>query len=125
MKITDLILQPKHIINEGRVDPNVLMSVDNIIRDGGITNGYQITIMSKIIETIKLGDFYTLSNWNEVTSPSDILTYVKNLPAETIVQMAIQFKVMLQTKDTLSISRYCNPQMALTDWTNFVLRKQD
>jgi hypothetical protein len=126
MKLNEIIpTNQSPLITEGHVDPNTLMSLDNIIRDGKVTDTMQNLYLAKMIEMLKFNNFQRISNWNEIQTPSKIMTFVKNLPASEAVEMAKKFKELLYVKDLDLLNKFYNPQLELAMWQKLVLQHQD
>lgn len=125
MKLTEIIPTNQSIITEGHVDPSVLMNIDNVIRDGKVTNNMQNIYMAKMIEMLKYGNFQRVHNWNEIETPARIMAFVKGLPATEAVAMAKKFKELLYVKDLDLLNKFYDPQLELAMWQKLVLQHQD
>lgn len=113
------------IITEGHVDINVLMSIDNIIKNGKVTDTMQRVYMARIIEMLKYHDFQKINNWNEVETPASIMEYVKALPDDEAVQLAEKFKEILYVKDLDTLNKFYDPKLELAMWQKFILAAQE
>jgi len=114
------------IITEGRVDPNVLMSIQNIIKDGKISDTFQAVMMVRILEMLKYGNFYDQQNFWEVTMPTqkELLDEIRNLEPATQVKLAEKFLHMLIVKDEDLLYKYVNQTQAVNDWIhNYTARE--
>ena len=126
MKLNELIsLNQAPSLLEGHVDINVLMSIDNIIRDGKVTNSVQNIQIARMIEMLKYGNFQKISNWNEVETPASIMEYVKKLPADQAVSLAKRFKEILYVKDLDLLNKWYDPQLELAAWQKFICAHQE
>ncbi len=121
MKLKEIFSNTPSKIFEGQVDINTLMSIDNIIRDGKITNNLQNLQLARMIEMLKYNNFQKLSNWNEVETPAAIMQYVKNLSSEDVVCLAKKFKELLYIKDKDILNKYYDPKLELAIWQKFLL----
>lgn len=124
MKLNEIISTNQTLL-EGHVDINTLMSIDNIIRDGKVTNLVQNVQLARMIEMLKYGNFQKLQNWNEVQTPAKIMEYVKNLPAQDAVELAKKFKELLYVKNLDLLNKFYDPQLELAMWQKFVLSHQE
>jgi len=126
MKLKELIsLNEVPSLMEGKVDINTLMSIDNIIRDGKVTNLVQNVQLARMIEMLKYGNFQKLQNWNEVETPAKIMEFVKKLPAHEAVDLAKKFKDLLYVKDLDLLNKFYDPQLELAMWQRFVCSHQE
>ena len=116
MKLTEL--KP---LKEGRVDPNILMNIDEVVAKGKITSRTQYIIIAKIMMALKTGIFQSSPNWYEIETPSDVMSAVRAMPEAELVSLAGQFQKILLTKDQDLINK-CSGQssMGVVDWINFV-----
>lgn len=126
MKLKEVIsLNETPSLFEGKVDINTLMSIDNIIRDGKVTNNLQNVQLARMIEMLKFGNFQKLQNWNEVETPASIMEYVKKLPSHDAVGLAKKFKELLYVKDLDLLNKFYDPQLEMAMWQKFVLSHQE
>ena len=123
--LSDYVVNYKKQFNEGQVDINILMSIDNIIRDGKVTNNLQNVQLCRMIEMLKYGNFQKLQNWNEVQTPAKIMEYVKALPSHEAVDLAKKFKDLLYVKDKDLLNKFYDPQLELAMWQRFVCSHQE
>lgn len=121
----NVVMHKEKSIIEGQVDINILMSVDNIIRDGKVTNSLQNVQLARMIEMLKYGNFQKLQDWYEVETPAKIMEYVKNLPAHDAVCLAKKFKELLYVKDRDLLNKFYDPQLELAMWQKFILSHQE
>lgn len=127
MKLKEVLIinEAKRTIVEGQVDINILMSVDNIIRDGRVTDNLQNVHLARMIEMLKYGNFQKLQDWYEVETPAKIMEYVKNLPAHDAVCLAKKFKELLYIKDRDLLNKFYDPQLELSMWQKFITSHQE
>ena len=133
MKLYELKRELFLVLKEGRVDPNVLLSISNIIKNGKANDMFQYLMMYRIIEMLKYGDFcknanfyMTPNNYEQVMIPTqvEIISLLKSLPAETMVQLATKFHNLLSSKNVDELSQYMNINQSVIDWINYVIRKE-
>jgi hypothetical protein len=125
MKLREVIPTNQISLSEGQVDPSILMNMDNIIRDGKVTNNMQNIYMARMIEMLKFGNFQKTSNWNEVETPASIMQYVKKLPAHEAVELAKRFKEILYVKDLDLLNKWYDPKLEMAAWQKFILAAQE
>ena len=125
MKLREVIPTNQISLTEGHVDPSILMNMDNIIRDGKVTNNMQNIYMARMIEMLKYGSFQKTSNWNEVETPASIMQFVKKLPAHESVELAKRFKEILYVKDLDLLNKWYDPKLELAAWQKFILAAQE
>jgi 2-phospho-L-lactate transferase/gluconeogenesis factor (CofD/UPF0052 family) len=111
-------IKPTPIICEGRVDPNIMMSIQNVIKDGQITDTFQAVMMVRILEMLKYGDFYNQQNFWEVTMPTqkELLDHVRGLEPAMQVKLAEKFLNALIMKDEDLLFKYVNTTQGLDEW---------
>ena len=135
-EIRNLIISTKtinNIIIEGRVDPNILLSIRNIVRDGKATDNFQYLMLYRIIEMLKYGQFYKESNFfkpsdskNKVSIPSqkEIIDLLRSLSPEEITLLATKFFNLLSLKNTNQIDQLINIEQSASDWIAYVISKE-
>lgn len=126
MKIYDL--KPFNtMITEGRVDPNVLLSLDNLIRDQGTkTNTFQFLVLARMVAALKLGFFYKEPNFFEVTysTSKDLLDTLRGLDAVDLLAFAVRIRELLDVKDKDLLSKYANPDQETLTWLKWVASRE-
>jgi hypothetical protein len=125
MKLHEITFLNNISLIEGHVDPNILMSIDNIIKNGKVTDNMQNVYMAKIIEALKYKNFQRISNWNEIETPAKIMQYVKKLPAHEAVELAKKFKEILYIKDEDILNKFYDPTLEMAAWQRFILSHQE
>ena len=114
-------------LNEGRVDPNVLMSIRNIVRDGRMTDHFQVAMLTRIIEMMKSGQFYKEPNFWEVQrlpTPKETIDTLRALPDDVMRDFAQKVYEMLLEKDQDKFYQYVNPTQELLSWIYWVARRE-
>lgn len=110
---------------EGRVDPNILLNIDFLVRDGKVTSNTQYFILAKMCEMLKYGEYWKDSNWFAVETPADIIAEVKALPVDQLVELAKQFRHLLFVKDQDILNKLAGqPEMSMLDWIGYVTKAQ-
>ena len=131
MKLTEL--SQIEILKEGQVDPNVLMSIAAIIKDGKVTNSFQYLILYRTLELFKYGAWHRenfflapLDSFNPMQLPTqvEILTMLKALPPEKVVALAKVFYSALVIKNEDTVNKLCNHTCSLIDWVDLAIRSE-
>ncbi len=106
---------------EGRVDPNVLMSIDNIVKAGKITSRTQYINLAKIIMMLRAGVFFKSANWFETQVPADLVSQVRDFPEDQLVQLAKEFQQKLFIKDQDFLNKcQAHQELNMLDWVRYV-----
>ncbi len=124
MKLTDL---KRHSLSEGRVDANVLLSLDNLIATNGTkSNTFQLLMLARIVASLKLGYFYKETNpWESLHSVSkDLMDTLRALPAEELLALTMRVRELLEIKDKDLLYTYANPTQEVTSWIKFVTSRE-
>lgn len=116
-------------LSEGVIPVHITMTLEQVIRDGGITNNVQYFIMASLIEMFKNGGPYRWPrelNSYEMTTSSEIIEQVKSFTPELAVQTANWLCNVLRVPASFEAKPFaCNPAMSVVDWMNLVLKHQD
>lgn len=124
MKLTDLKQNP---LFEGRVDANVLLSLDHLIASQGTkTNTFQLLMLARIVAALKLGYFYKESNpWESLHSVSkDLMDTLRALPPQELLALTQAVRELLDIKDKDQLYTYANPTQEVTSWIKFVSSRE-
>lgn len=125
MKIQDIA--PKRIdLTEGRVDPNVILSLQNVVKGGKVDNHFQTIVMARLLEFFKNGNFYKENNFfDPFTSTSkDLLDTIRHLDPADQVALAGKLLEMVYIKDRDLLSQYCNATQETIAWIRWVTRRE-
>lgn len=116
-------------LKEGVIPVHITMTLEQVVRDGGITNNVQYFIMAALIEMFKNGGPYA---WPRELAPYsmntnvEVIEQVKSLTPDTAVKVSTWLLGELQRPANFEANPYaCNAQMNVVEWVNWVLRKQD
>lgn len=108
------------ILKEGRVDPNILMNIDEMVAKNKVTTRTQYIIIAKVLLMLKQGIFQKNSNWYEVETPADVLAAVRAMPEAELLALAKQFQQFLYNKDQDFANKCFQPTMSIADWLSHV-----
>jgi hypothetical protein len=117
-------------ITEGQGPVPVVLTLDEIIRDGKVTNHYQIFVLSWLSEFFSTGINKngivpgSLAVGNPVefgnATSSDVINGLKSLSGEAQVMLAIYLKSCVEVGENL----ISTPMMSTYEWIKHVLRVQ-
>lgn len=118
-------------LTEGQGPVPVVMTLDEIIKDGKVTNHYQIFVLSWLSEFFSTGPNKngvmpgTLAVGNPVdfgnATSSEAINAIKEMSPENQVMLAQYLKSCVEVGDTLIPNR----GMSSIEWMRFVIRKQE
>ena len=112
----------KTFINEGHVDPNIIMSVQNIIKKGKADNTVEFIVVSRLLHLLKIGQFYQSSNPlfdANISTSKENLDILRSLPAAMMVSIARQLEQFLYIKDNDLLNKYANPNIDYLEWLQY------
>jgi hypothetical protein len=116
--------QSKCQINEGKVSIETLMILDEVLCAGKITNGAQTFVLSRLLMALKSGTITRIANFNEVTTPLEIVNTIKTLPHDQLLMLVAKLKAIMCMENS-SYTQYFAPEMSLTNWLSYVHQKND
>lgn len=117
-------------LREGRADPNVMLSLQNVIRVGKVTNTFERIVMARLLEFFKNGSFYrggTNENnfFDPFTSTSkELLDTIKNLEPKDAVALATKLLELCMVKDRDMLASYCNATQENIAWIKYVTSRE-
>ena len=125
MKLTQLY-HGKQLIAEGRVDPNVLLSLDNIIKSGKAVETMQFIVMARLVEFFKSGRFYKETNFYDpfLSTSGELLKQLKGMKPEDQVELAKKLRAMCEIKDKDVLYSYVNPTQEAMLWIQLVTKRE-
>lgn len=121
----DLIAQTD--LSEGQGPVPLVMTLDEIIKDGKVTNPYQIFALGWLSEFFKKGlKSISLQLENPIDFESnathtDVVQALKNLTPENQVHLAQYLKDCISAGE----SALKNPVSSTVEWMHFVLQRQE
>ena len=125
MKLTQLNTD-KLLISEGRVDPNVLLSLDAIIRGGKATETMQFIVLARLIEFFKSGRFYKETNFYDpfLSTSGELLKQLRALEPEEQALLATKLRAMCEIKDKDLLYSYVNPTQEALAWIQWATKRE-
>lgn len=110
---------------EGRVDPHILMSLDMAAK-GQKPNTFTFIVMARLLELLKMGQFYKEANFHEVTvsTPKDVLDTLRAMDSAELTQLAGRLNGLLQMKNKDELYTYANPTQETLTWLKWVTSKE-
>lgn len=116
------------IFNEGGfVEPNLMMSVANIIRRGRADNHFEFMVVARLLQLLKLGEFYKNSNPlfdGNISTSKEVLDHLRALPPVEMMAIASKLWELLQIKDRDALYAYANPTQEYLEWIKFVTSRE-
>jgi hypothetical protein len=113
-------------LTEGRLDPNVTMSLQKLVRDGKLTDTFQAISLARLLEFFKNGTFYKQSNFfDPFTSTSkELLDTLRNMAPEDVTALAAKLLELIDIKDKDSLSYLINPEQETAMWIKYVTSRE-
>jgi hypothetical protein len=123
MKLYDIV---KPALLEGRVDPNVSLSLANIIRCGKICDTFQAIVLARLLEFFKNGSFYKENNFFNpfVSTSKELLDTLRNLDPKDAVALAQKMQELLEIKDKDLLYTFANPTQETIAWIKWVTSRE-
>lgn len=124
MKLSDITKLT--LISEGRVDPNIMLSLQRVIQHGKVTDGMQNIVLARMLEYFRMGMFYREPNFYEVTvsTPKALLDTVRALEPKDAVALAAKILELLNMKDKDLLYSYANPTQEALAWVMWATRRE-
>jgi hypothetical protein len=125
MKLLQAIVNPA--INEGQGPVPVMMTLDEIIRAGKVTNHYQTFVLAWLSEFFKKGlksaslQLENPIDFESGATSSAVINAIKSLSDAEAVHLATYLKDCIDAGECA----LKDPESTTVDWMRFVLRKQD
>jgi hypothetical protein len=126
MKIHE-IAQARLINEGGVVEPNVMMSVANIIRRGRADNHFEYMVVARLLQFLKMGEFYKNSNPlfdSNVSTSKEVIDMLRALPPAEMTALAIRLYDLLQTKDRDALYALRNPTQEYLEYLKFLQSRE-
>jgi hypothetical protein len=126
MKLLQELLYTDNTLAEGQVDPHVLMSIDNIIKNGKISETFQTIALARMLEYFKNGIFYKEQNFFDpfVSTSKALLDTLRALDPEDAVALAKKMRELLEIKDKDLLNRFVNPEQEAIAYIKFVTSRE-
>lgn len=118
MKIHE-IANLKLIVEGGVVEPNALMSVQNIVKNGKATNTFEFIVVARLLQLLKNGNFYKNSNPlfdDHITTSKELMDMLRALPADQMTSLASKLLELLAIKDADAYYYLINPAQEYAIW---------
>lgn len=111
----------KHIsiVSEGMVEPNLMLSIQNIIKRGHADNNFEFLCLARVIQLLKCGDLYRNSNPlfdGNFSTSKELLDHLRVMPPTEIKDLAEKLLSVLQLKDADVLSSYEHPTQEYLTW---------
>jgi len=119
MKIHE-IAKANPIINEsGFVEPNLMMSIQNIVQRGRADNHFEFLVVARLLQLLKLGEFYKTSNPlfdGNISTSKEVLDHLRALPPTEMTAIAMKLLELLRVKDKDALYALANPAQEYLEW---------
>jgi len=107
-------------IAEGFVEPNVMLSMKNVLDRGQVTNSFEYLVIARLLAFLKCGEFYKTSNplFDPViiTPPKYVIDHLRSLSTENIIPIVKKLWNLLLLKDSDAYSHLINPDQEFLIW---------
>lgn len=127
MKIHEFVPN-RTLISEGVVEPNALLSIRNVLRDGGKNpNTFQFLVMARFLQLLKAGTFYRESNpvfEPNMTTSKEMLDLLRAMSPDELTQVAAKLLDVLSLKDADKFALLCNPAQEYATWLRWVTARE-
>lgn len=125
MKLAQLY-NGKRLIAEGRVDPNVLLTLQGIISAGKADETMQFIVLARLVEFFKSGRFYKETNFYDpfLSTSGDLLKALKDMKAEEQTELAKKLLAMCEVKDKDVLYSYANPTQEALAWIAWATKRE-
>jgi hypothetical protein len=113
-------------LHEGRVDPNVVLSIDNVIRNQKLTNHFETIVLARLLEFFKNGEFYKSSNFFDpfVSTSKELLDVIRNLETSDLVALATKLRELIEVKDKDELAAYANTTQEAIAWVQWATKRE-
>lgn len=133
MKLNEIktVASGEYDLNEGVVPVHLTMTLEQIVRDGKVSNPVQTYIMAAMIEMFKNGGptrWPRDLNGYEMATSADLIEEVRTFSDAESTKMASWLLTALCAPanfESNPYAVYCNPHCSVADWMRAVLKKQD
>ena len=126
MKIYEIASRP--VISHGNfVEPNLLMSVQNIVQRGHADNHFEFLVVARTLQLLKMGEFYKNSNPlfdGAFSTSKEILDHLRALPPAEMTALASKLLQLLQVKDLDMLYSLANPAQEYLEWIKLVTSRE-
>lgn len=124
------VVDGEYDLSEGVIPVHLTMTLEQVIRDGKVTNPVQYFIMGALVEMFKNGG---VTRWPRdlnaysMTTSSELIESLKALSEKEHVNMATWLMNQLQGPVNFETNPYAmpNPQMNPVEWMKLVLHHQN
>jgi hypothetical protein len=112
-------------INESSTPVHLTMTLDQVIRDGKVSNTAQWLVMAQVVQMFKYGNRPRYMYENPI-SEKEFMDQLKGLSPEEQVKCSKCCRMMLMAQEaTDEMASYYKLDMTISEWLVFVNQKQD
>lgn len=125
MKIYE-IAAPRIMSEGGMVEPNTLMSIQNIVKRGGANNHFEFLVMTRLLQMLKNGSFYRETNpfESDMSTCGELIFSLREMEPAKLAKIAEELLKMLEVKDADVFAKYCCPDMGYEEWIKLVTARE-
>jgi hypothetical protein len=116
------------LINEGVIPWHISLTLDQVIRDGKVTNPVQFFVMGALVEMFQHGD---VTRWPRdlnaysMSTNAFLIDSLKQLSEVEQASLALWLAEKLQAPAHFESNPYaCNPNMDTLEWVRWVIKRQ-
>lgn len=117
-------------LKEGVIPVHLTMLLQQVVKDGGITNNVQYFVIAGLVEMFKNGSG---SRWPrdlnsyDMSTNAELIEAVKSLSPQDAVALAVWLEGALRVPANYENKSCCyyQPQLDTVSWVKYVLNKQD
>ena len=120
------IYQGKRLISEGHVDPNVMLSLQNIIKGGQARETMQFIVLARLIEFFKNGYLYKTNNFYDpfLSTSGEMMQQLRALKPDEQVELAKKLLALAEIKDKDLLYSYVNPTQETLLWIQWATKRE-
>jgi hypothetical protein len=121
------IAKARPVIKEGMVEPNLMMSVQNIINRGRADNHFEYICVARLIQLLHDGNFYKTSNPifdGNLSTSKELLDHLRALPPAEMKELAEKLWIILQIKDKDALADLANQNQEYLEYLAFIRSRE-
>ena len=125
MKIFEI--KPVNIIKEGAVEPNLMLSIRNIINRGKADNTFEFVCVARVLQLLKAGTLFASSNPlfdANLSTSKELMDLLRALPPGEMVAIATKLWSILQTLNRDQIDSYANAGWGYAQWIKYYTARE-
>ena len=122
----DQLYHGKRLVTEGRVDPNVLLSLDNIVKIGKASETMEFIVLVRLVEFFKSGRFYKETNFYDpfLSTSGELLKSLRGMKPEEQTKLAKKLRDLCELKDKDVLYSLVNPTQEALAWIHWATARE-